>query len=61
MKIKRGRPKKSERGSGNFPETKKAPQEGSLGRNRLYRHKDGTSCIVTYSEDKSKPEEIKYT
>lgn len=55
MQIKRGRPKKiKEEGA----VVKAVHQEGSLGKNRLYKFKDGTSCLVMYSPDKSKPEEV---
>jgi hypothetical protein len=32
--------------------------KGSYGTNRIYRHKDGTSCLVTYSGNKNPPEEV---
>jgi len=34
--------------------------DGSLGKNRIYRNKDGTSCLVTYSGNKNPPEEIHF-
>lgn len=32
--------------------------KGSYGTNRIYRNKDGTSCLVTYSGNKNPPEEV---
>lgn len=74
MQIKRGRPKKVidtstadsffEEVDGTAP-TKPVVKpvvhtEGSLGTNRIYRRKDGTTCLVTYSGNKKKPEEIHF-
>jgi hypothetical protein len=52
MKIKRGRPKKEKE------ETLAQPVHNPLGTNRIYRFKNGHSCTVMYSGNKSKPEEI---
>ena len=60
MKIKKGRPK-SIRGEGSFPVAKKPHHEGSLGKNRIFRNKDGSTSTVTYSGCKDKPIEMKFS
>ncbi len=58
MQIKRGRPKKVKVEGEETLTVVHHNTQGSLNRNRIYRHKDGTSCLVTYSSCKDKPEEI---
>jgi hypothetical protein len=72
MQIKHGRPKKviDTKTADSFFEEVEGPiakvvkpvvhSVGSLGTNRLYKFKDGGTCLVTYSGNNKKPEEMSF-